>query len=60
MGEYVQAHSPLNPHTEEGPQEHYVHDKSALEELCDKEEGLQEHFPDDKSASEELCDEEEG
>jgi len=33
LGEYAQIHSPLNPHIEEGSQEHSIHDKSASKEL---------------------------
>jgi len=38
MSEYVQPHSPLNPDTKEGPQEHSAHDKSASREMGDEEE----------------------
>jgi len=51
MGKYVQAHSPLNTHTKEVPQEHSTHDKSAYEELCDEEEGEEDHFIHDESVS---------
>jgi len=59
MGEYVQPHSPLNPHTEEGLQEHSDNDKSAYEEMCDKEEEQEDHSTHDKSVSREKSVEEE-
>lgn len=59
MAEYVQSHSPLKPHTEEGPQELSAHDKSASEELCDEEEEEEDHSAHDKSVSWEKSDENE-
>ena len=62
MGEYVQPHSPLNLDTEEGPEEHSAHDKSASEEMCDEEEEeeqSQEHSAHDKSVFGEMGDGEE-
>lgn len=49
MGEYAQAHSPLDPHIEEGPQEHFVHNKSASKELCDEYKGEEDHSTHDES-----------
>lgn len=59
MGEYVQPYSPLNPHTEEVSQEHFVHDESASEELCDEEEGEEDHSVHDESVSRKESDENE-
>lgn len=49
MGEYVQPHSPLNPHTEEELQEHSAHGKSAFDELCDEEEEEEDHSAHDEN-----------
>ena len=59
MGEYTQPLSPLNLHTQEEPQEHSVHDKSASKELCDEEEEEENHSSHDESASGEKNDEDE-
>lgn len=59
MGEYVQPHSSLNPHNEEGPHQHSAHDKIASEEMCDEEEEEEDHSTHDKSVSGEKSDEEE-
>ena len=59
IGEYVQPHSPLNPHTKEGLQEHSADDKSASEEMCDEEEEEEDHSAHDKTVSGEKSDEDE-
>ena len=57
MGNYAQPLSPLNFHTEEGPQEHSVHDKSASEEFCEEEEEEENHSTHDESIPREKSDE---
>lgn len=57
MGEYGQPPSSLGLKTQEESKEHSAQDKSALEELCDKEENEENHYVHDESMKREGNDE---